>query len=93
MNKRSGAESKKRILDVAMRVFSEHGYSKASMRIIAKASGISIGGLYIYFKNKEDLYLTLVKSRLDDLAASCRRAGPLHRRRLPGWRHPGGRLT
>ncbi len=69
MNKRSGAESKKRILDVAMRVFSEHGYSKASMRIIAKASGISIGGLYIYFKNKEDLYLTLVKSRLDDLAA------------------------
>lgn len=72
MNKRSGIESKKRILDVAMRVFSEHGYEKASMRAIAKASGISIGGLYIYFKNKEDLYLTLIKSRLDDLIAKNR---------------------
>ncbi|MBI1810378.1 MAG: helix-turn-helix transcriptional regulator, partial [Nitrospirae bacterium] len=49
MNKRSGIESKKRILDAAMRVFSEYGYAKANMRMIAKASDISIGGLYLYF--------------------------------------------
>lgn len=72
MNRRSGIESTKRILDAAMRKFSEHGYAKTSMRMIAKASGISIGGLYIYFKNKEDLYLTLIKSRLDDLVARSR---------------------
>jgi AcrR family transcriptional regulator len=68
MNKRSGIESKKRILDAAMRVFSEHGYAKANMRMIAKAADISIGGLYLYFKNKEDLYLTLMKSKMDDFA-------------------------
>lgn len=68
MNKRSGIESRKRILDAAIRVFSEHGYAKASMRTIAKAADISIGGLYLYFRNKEDLYLTLMKSRMGDFA-------------------------
>lgn len=68
MNKRSGIESKKRIIDAALRLFSEYGYSKASMRMIANAAGISIGGLYLYFKNKDELYLTLIKSRLDELA-------------------------
>ncbi|MDP2279982.1 MAG: TetR/AcrR family transcriptional regulator [Nitrospirota bacterium] len=68
MNKRSGIKSKKRILDAAMRVFSECGYANANMRMIAKASNISIGGLYLYFKNKEDLYLTLMKSKMDDFA-------------------------
>ncbi|MBI5205369.1 MAG: TetR/AcrR family transcriptional regulator [Nitrospirae bacterium] len=68
MNKRSGIKSKKRILDAAMKVFAEYGYAKANMRVIAKASDISIGGLYLYFKNKEDLYLTLMKSRMGDFA-------------------------
>ena len=36
--------------------------------MIAKASNISTGGLYLYFKNKEDLYLTLMKSKMDELA-------------------------
>lgn len=49
-----------------MRIFSEYGYAKASMRMIAKAAGISIGGIYLYFKNKEELYLTLIKSRMKD---------------------------
>lgn len=68
MNKRSGIESRKRILDAAMKVFAEYGYAKANMRMIAKASSISIGGLYLYFKNKEDLYLTLIKSRMGNFA-------------------------
>jgi len=68
MNKRSGIKSKKRILEAAMRVFSKYGYAKANMRVIAKAADISTGGLYLYFKNKEDLYLTLMKSKMDDFA-------------------------
>lgn len=74
MNKRSGIESKKRIIIAALRLFSEYGYSKASMRMIANASGISIGGLYLYFKNKDELYLTLIKSRLDELADMTRQS-------------------
>ena len=74
MNKRSGIESKKRIINAALKLFSEYGYSKASMRMIANAAGISIGGLYLYFKNKDELYLTLIKSRLDELADMTRKS-------------------
>lgn len=74
MNKRSGIESKKRILAAAIRTFSEYGYKGANMRMIAKQAGISVGGLYLYYKNKDDLYLTLMKSRLDDLAGQTREA-------------------
>lgn len=74
MNKRSGIESKKRIIDAALKLFSEYGYSKASMRMIANAASISIGGLYLYFKNKDELYLTLIKSMLDELADMTRKS-------------------
>jgi len=73
MNKRSGEESRKKILNAAERVFSGYGYKGASMRMIAKAADISLGGLYLYFRNKEDLYATLVKKGLDDLSRETRR--------------------
>lgn len=66
MNKRSGIESKKKILTAAVKVFSSHGYANASIREIAKASGFSIGGVYLYFKNKEELYLSLIKERISE---------------------------
>jgi len=44
------------------------------MRMIAQSAGISTGGLYLYFKNKEDLYTTLVGIRLNDLAEETREA-------------------
>ena len=74
MNKRSGKESKEKILGAATRVFAEYGYKGASMRMIAKAADISTGGLYLYFKNKEDLYTTLMRIRLNDLAEETREA-------------------
>src|SRR4030042_3594671 len=74
MNKRSGIESKKRILAAAIKIFSEYGYKGTSMRMIAGRAHISVGGLYIYFKSKDDLYLTLVKTMLDDLSSKTREA-------------------
>jgi len=68
MNKRSGVTTKKRILDVASRVFSEYGYAGANMRMIAGAANIGVSSLYLYFKNKEDLYLTLMKTKMDEFS-------------------------
>lgn len=65
MNKRSGIKTKEKILDVAMQVFSTYGYAGANIRAIAKAAGISIGGVYLYFRNKEELYLNLVRERIE----------------------------
>lgn len=44
------------------------------MRMIAQAADISLGGLYLYFKNKEDLYTTLIMIRLNALAEETREA-------------------
>ncbi|MCE5194143.1 MAG: TetR/AcrR family transcriptional regulator [Nitrospiraceae bacterium] len=72
MNKRSGIESQKRIFSAAEKVFSEYGYARANMRAIAKESGMSIGGIYLYFKNKEDLFITLMKSNMETMARETR---------------------
>lgn len=56
----------------AMDVFSRKGYARASIREIAKAAGISIGGIYLYFRNKEVLYLSLLKSEMQVSAANTK---------------------
>jgi len=38
------------------------------MRMIAGAANIGVSSLYLYFKNKEDLYLTLMKTKIDDFS-------------------------
>jgi AcrR family transcriptional regulator len=74
MNKRSAEESKQKIIEAAQTVFAEQGYARASMRTIARAAGISVGGLYLYFKNKEELYLTLIQAWMVNLNDSTREA-------------------
>ena len=66
---RSAGITKSRIVDAAREVFSKNGYGDASMRLIAQVADISVGCLYIHFKNKEDLYLTLMRQWMDDLDA------------------------
>lgn len=69
MSRRSGIESRKRIINAAMGVFSRHGYAKANIRDIARTAGISIGGVYLYFKNKEELYKSLIKEGMRDFGS------------------------
>ena len=67
MNKRSAEESKRVILAAARTVFTEQGYAQANMRDIARVAGISVGGLYLYFKNKEDLFQTFMLEWMNNL--------------------------
>jgi len=48
------------ILDAAQRVFFEKGLSAATMDDIAETAELSKGALYLYYKSKEDLYLTVM---------------------------------
>jgi AcrR family transcriptional regulator len=50
---------KQQILVAAKRVFSEKGFNKATMEDIAHEAELSPGTLYLYFKNKEELYASL----------------------------------
>ena len=48
------------ILGAAQTLFAVEGYHKASMEKIADAAEVSVGTLYFYFKNKEDLLVKLL---------------------------------
>lgn len=48
-----------RILDVAERHFHEVGYEAFSMASLAKLAGVAKGTLYLYFKTREEVFLTL----------------------------------
>lgn len=43
------------ILRTAAQIFAEKGYHQASIRDIARATGVSLSGLYYYFDSKEEL--------------------------------------
>ncbi len=50
---------RQQIIVAAKRVFTKKGLSKTTMEDIARESELSPGTLYLYFKNKEDLYASL----------------------------------
>jgi AcrR family transcriptional regulator len=56
-------ERREQILDATLRVFSEKGYSGASMRDIAREVGVTEGLLYHYFESKEQLMNACWKER------------------------------
>ncbi|HEY7131843.1 MAG TPA: TetR/AcrR family transcriptional regulator [Candidatus Limnocylindrales bacterium] len=46
-----------RIVRAALQVFAERGFHRATMQDIVRASGLSVGAIYTYFKSKSDLIL------------------------------------
>jgi len=50
-----------KILRYAVDVFHEKGYEGASMRDLSRASGMSLAGMYYYFKSKEQLLYLIQK--------------------------------
>lgn len=60
-------ELKSAIIDSARNEFYNHGFDGASMRNIAKSAHMTVGNLYRYFKDKEDLADALLSSTIDKL--------------------------
>jgi AcrR family transcriptional regulator len=46
-----------RIVRAALQVFAERGFHRATMQDIVRASGLSVGAIYTYFRSKSDLIL------------------------------------
>ena len=56
---REKQQKRNHIIDAAERLFFRKGYSNTSMDEVAEEAEYSKGALYIYFKDKEDLYLAI----------------------------------
>ncbi len=61
------AARRAQILDAATRVFASKGFTRATIRDVARAAGIADGTIYNYFTNKDDLLIGLL-DRLNDTA-------------------------
>ncbi|MEA5078147.1 MAG: TetR/AcrR family transcriptional regulator [Anaerolineaceae bacterium] len=51
------------VLDAAYKTFLSEGFEKTSIDKIARAANIGKGSVYLYFKSKEELFITLMEEK------------------------------
>jgi AcrR family transcriptional regulator len=66
--RRSGAQTRAEIQQVALSLFSTQGYDATSLREIAERIGISKASLYYHFRSKEEIVASVLGSRGDEAA-------------------------
>lgn len=61
-------DTQKAILETAIRLFAESGFSGVTTRMVAREVGIGIATLYHHFPDKESLYLAAIKHAYSERA-------------------------
>lgn len=54
----------KQIVDAAVIVIADNGYHQAQVSKIAKEAGVADGTIYLYFKNKEDILISVFQEKM-----------------------------
>ena len=67
-------DKRRRILDSAVKVFAKVGFFKARVSEIAEDAGLAPGTLYLYFKSKEDILISVFEMRMEDIISRFRAA-------------------
>src|SRR5690242_8186412 len=81
------------IVVAALETFAEHGYAAARLDDVARRAGVTKGTIYLYFKNKEDLFQAVVRQTVVTKLARAEEevreyrgsASDLLRNMLVGW--------
>ena len=63
----SGPDTKQRLLDAAIKIFSEKGFQASSMRAITRAAGTSLSAANYHFGSKEELLRSALRARAEVL--------------------------
>ncbi|GAA0429159.1 fatty acid metabolism transcriptional regulator FadR [Lentibacillus halophilus] len=66
----------KQIIEAAVEVIAENGYHASQVSKIAKKAGVADGTIYLYFKNKEDILISVFEEKMgqfiEQIASSIR---------------------
>ena len=74
---RRAEDRPREICAAALEVFAEKGFAAAKLEEIAKRAGVSKGTLYLYFKDKEELFRAVVRDTVaPNIDAVREAAGP-----------------
>lgn len=72
------AESKNgkydQILKAAIKVFAKNGYFNSKVADVARAAGVADGTVYLYFKNKDDILVSIFTTVMEDVIGSLKEA-------------------
>ena len=60
------------IIDAAVRVFARNGYYNSRVSDIAREAGIASGTIYLYFKTKDEILVTLFREKMAEWVARVR---------------------
>ncbi len=63
-------DKRARILAAAETVFAERGFFGAKVSQIAQAAGVADGTIYLYFKSKDDVLISLFEERMSEVCAT-----------------------
>ena len=66
-------EKPQAIIDAAIRVFARNGYYNSRVSDIAREAGIASGTIYLYFRTKDEILVTLFREKMAEWVAHARR--------------------
>ncbi|MDO9128323.1 MAG: TetR/AcrR family transcriptional regulator [Anaerolineales bacterium] len=55
-----GERTRRAVMDAAYRLFMEQGFHATSMRQIADRAGLALGGIYNYFRGKDEVFVAVL---------------------------------
>src|SRR5438309_11882308 len=73
------------LLRAAIDVFAERGYFHAQVADVARAAGVAAGTVYLYFRSKDDLLISIFERGMREALAETKAA-------IDGLDDPGERL-
>ena len=78
-------EKRDLILRAATKVFAQNGYFQSQVADVARVAGVAAGTVYLYFKSKDDLLVSIFERSMNDVLAEGRKA-------IAGVADPAARL-
>src|SRR5881398_2228707 len=61
------------IIDAAIRVFARNGFYNSRVSDIAREAGIASGTIYLYFKTKDEILVTLFREKMAEFVSGLRK--------------------
>ena len=65
-------DKRRRIIDAAVDVFAEKGFGLSRVSDIARKAGVADGTIYLYFKNKEDILVSIFEEKMEGILEGLR---------------------
>lgn len=84
---KTGSEKYQKIIQAAVKVFARNGFYNSKVSEIAKEAQVADGTIYLYFKNKDDVLISIFEQSMDEFTSTvlkemCKIDDPIEKLRL-----------